>query len=592
MSHASTVLQSSYQKEFEKRRAWFISLYDSSKMVNYNVIAARYATGNNVKLADEMFEKLLQEPRGDMFWMYRVIGCYLLGKDKMSAKTRKAVREAWRTYAPSRGDTENHWALYYTCLLLAAEQWPGEAGNTWFDGASSSEKAAESKEYLIHWIKLTTTIGQGEFDSPDYLHMFLIASTLLAEFSTDPEMRKRGEMLTDYLLADYAVEHIDQLYAGGHSRIYERNLMQPKFCGASTIAYFYFATGAPQRSGWMLYPLLTSYRMPEIIYQIATDRSKPYVHREIKRVRHVIRYGEERNPKVFKTTYMTQDYALGSLHGGMLQPIQQLTWSVKYRHGRPTSMIFGLHPYWSIYEIGMFFPEEMKTVMAAITASKTTYNNPDKWTGGSPFERTFQYKSTLLALYDIPAGTTSEHIDGFFPANLDERILDDSGWILCKAGDTYVAWYPLQPAVWSEEYQKAAAAFNEGTSSRANDGSLVLRNHRLRSHELQNGYVVEVQNREEAGSFEQFCAAVRSRIPEAVFSPDEVKVAYKTIHDDEMEFVFPDTRRLNGSTYELDNDKLFSGPYLNADHGSEKLKISHGKKELSLDFKKLEKTEK
>ena len=76
----------------------------------------------------------------------------------------------------------------------------------------------------------------------------------------------------------------------------------------------------------------------------------------------------------YKYTYMTKDYALGSLHGDLLQPIQQQTWSVRYLYGQPFSTIFGLHPYWSIYEMGMFFPEHIKTCMAGITASKTTYN--------------------------------------------------------------------------------------------------------------------------------------------------------------------------------------------------------------------------
>ena len=56
-------------------------------------------------------------------------------------------------------------------------------------------------------------------------------------------------------------------------------------------------------------------------------------------------------------------------------------------------------------------------------------------------------KNTLIVLYDIPGGTMTEHIDGFFPRNLEERIVDPSGWILCKAGDTYIGWYPLPGGV-------------------------------------------------------------------------------------------------------------------------------------------------
>jgi hypothetical protein len=70
-----------------------------------------------------MFIAALKEPRGDMFWMFPVIGAYMHGKDKMSPGAKSAVRNAWKTYAPYRGDTENHWAMYYASLFLAAEQW-------------------------------------------------------------------------------------------------------------------------------------------------------------------------------------------------------------------------------------------------------------------------------------------------------------------------------------------------------------------------------------------------------------------------------------------------------------------------------------
>ena len=60
------------------------------------------------------------------------------------------------------------------------------------------------------------------------------------------------------------------------------------------------------------------------------------------------------------------------------------------------------------------------------------------------------------------------HVDGFFPKSLDEREVDASGWIFCRAGDTYVAVRPLKPYEWIEE----DVAW------------------RLRSHERRNGFVV------------------------------------------------------------------------------------------------------
>ncbi|MGH7456875.1 MAG: hypothetical protein ACRENG_36330, partial [bacterium] len=364
-----------------------------------------------------------------------------------------------------------------------------------------------AKAYLIHWIKITTTIGQGEFDSPDYLPEYAVPMILLAQFAQDAEMKQRGAMMADYLLADFAVEHLAGQYIGGFSRIYQPAVYKPLLSPASAYAYLYFNTGDPSQSGWVLFPALSTYRLPEIIYDIATDRSQSYIHQERKRVRNVIRFGSKKNPPVYKYTYMTKDYGLGSLHGGILQPIQQHTWSVRFTNGKPYTTIFGLHPYWSGIELGMFFPEEIKTMIADVVASKGTYNKEDKWTGSSPYERTFQHKNTLLVLYDIASGTTTEHIDGFFPRNLEQRVVDASGWIFCKAGDTYVGWYPLQESEWKEEEE----------------------NWRLRSHKLQNGYVVEVRSQAEIGSFENFQTKLRLCLPKAQMLRNAVSVNYLTL---------------------------------------------------------------
>jgi hypothetical protein len=580
-----------YLKAFDKRVEWFVSNYDTSTRASYYTIIARYLTNNNVELADKLFLQLLKNPSGAMFWMFPNISAYIIGKDKMSDEVKAAERKVWKTYAPSRGDTENHWAMYYASLLLATEQWPNLSGSEWYNGRSSKENFDESKEYLFEWAKITTTIGQGEFDSPDYLAEYLIAATMLAEWAQEKDVNKLGTMLADYLLADFAVEHLNQQYIGGFSRIYERNLMRFQTSPSSTIAYIYFGVGEQLKNGFAFIPALTSYRVPEVIRQIALDRSMPYVHKEKKRVRHVIRYGEEQNPPVYKYTYMTKDYGIGSLHGGILQPIQQLTWSLRYNYGKPFNLIFGLHPYWSILEIGMFFPEEAKTSIAGITASKTTYNNPDKWTGGSPCERTFQHKNTLIALYDIDPGTTSEHINGFFPANLQERIIDDSGWIICKAGDTYVGWYPLAPVEWSEEFEIKRQSFNTKTSSKINDGTMELRNYRLRSHNLQNGYVVEVRSKDEIASFEKFHKKLKSHIPKPHFKPGAVSVSYVNLGGDKMDFYFPGRRILNGKLIDLTEYKLFEGPFLNAEVGSQNLTITYKDMKMLLDFKKLERKE-
>ncbi|MGE5313496.1 MAG: hypothetical protein ACM3Q4_02240 [Acidobacteriota bacterium] len=560
---------------FQSRVQYMTSYLDTASNPGIYGAAYRYALKKDLKKADSIFLNCdqIKKPSGDMFWMFPVIGTYLYGKDVMSPEVKAAVRNAWKTYAPYRGDTENHWAMYYTSLFLAAESWRGLPRSEWFNGKSSDENLKEAKEYLINWMRITTTIGQGEFDSPDYFPEYGISMSLLAEFAQDPEMKKRGSMMMEYIYTDFAVDHLDGQYIGGYSRIYQPAVYKPLNSGASQFAYLYFGSGDPVRGGWAILSALSHYRLPKIIYSIANDRSVSYINKERKRVRNVIRYGTEKNPPVFKYSYVTKDYGIGSLDGGLQQPIQIHTWGVRFTSGKPYTTIFGLHPYWSGKELAMFFPEEEKTMIADVTGSKTTYNNENKWTGGSPYERTFQQKNTLIVLYDIQPGTTTEHIDGFFPKTLDERIVDKSGWIMCRAGDTYVGWYPFQPYDWSQSKEDED-------------------NWRLRSHKLQNGYVIEVRSKQEAGSFEKFCAGLRATTPRVTLEPGKVSAEYKSMGNGTMYFAYPSTRKLNGKTVDVTKQKLFESPFTQAEVGSQMLTISYKNQKRILDFKNVTVTEK
>jgi hypothetical protein len=64
-------------------------------------------------------------------------GCFPGPRSPTSGATSSRPRPGrdprpWRTYFPMRGDTENHWAMYYASLYLMAELYPDDPGDTWF----------------------------------------------------------------------------------------------------------------------------------------------------------------------------------------------------------------------------------------------------------------------------------------------------------------------------------------------------------------------------------------------------------------------------------------------------------------------------
>ncbi len=511
-----------------------------------------------------------------MFYSYGAIGTYLRLKDQLPDSLKRKIRQAYKERTMYRGDTENHWVTYYTGLYLAAQTWPNEGRSQWFNGKSSMENFKEAEGWLNQWMRITSTIGQGEFDSPTYFIVFITPILTLYEFAHDPVMKKKAEMMADLLFADYAVDHLKGNYCGGHSRDYPEDIMNPLSAPAALWAWLYF--GEPKtelwaetryhpryRGGWeTVFGATTSYRLPDVIYRIATDRSTPYVATETKRVRNIIRFGLEKNPPVYKYMYMTDSYALGSLQGGILQPIQQHTWDVTYVSEKANNTIFTLHPFYSGKELAMFFPEEQKFLADEVNRYHLVYTDPNKWNSSSPYERTFQYKNAIIVLYNIDKNAHQQHIDGFFPKNLDERIEDPSGWIFCRADSVYVAFYPLKPYQWIEEKV----------------------DWRWRSGSLKNGVVVEVGSAHEDASFANFRANIAKSKPSAEDFDRTLTVQYKTRHGDVMRFTFDGPRLLNGRQIDFKSYKLFNGPFIQSERGSGIVTMKYKNEGIRLDFNK------
>ena len=542
---------------------------DDRSRGGYFHIAANLQLNRNHDWVLARLDSLLAEPpRGDMFWMYPFVMAYFAGEDILPDDYRHALRDLWRTYMPYRGDTENHWALYYAALYLMAEEHPNEPGERWFSGKSSEENLEEARSYLEHWIDLTTTIGQGEYDSPHYMKVFITPMALLYAHARDPAMKQRAQMMLDYLIADFAVESLQGLYGGAHSRVYEHEVVEPWVPAASRFSWLLWGNVPFQPSGETYILAVSGYEPPAVLYHIATDRSEPYVHRELKRTRHRIRNSDVKNAPVYKYTKMRPEYVLGSSQGGLLQPIQQQTWDLTWAVDDPRGVhntLFTLHPYSSPLEGTMYFAEHWPMVTELIVRSKTEYDSPTKWTGGSPYEQVFQHEDVVLALYDIPEGTRFPHISGFFSKDLSDRQEDESGWIFAVAGEAYVAYYPLAPYEWRQEESG---------------------DWRLHSPHLKNGAIVQVAPASAHANFEAFQQAVKALPLETSVEPVP-RVRFTTLDGAVLDAAYGEVPAVDGIRVDYDRWPLFEGPFLNAEKGSKKLAISYGQLVRLLDFSTL-----
>ena len=535
----------------------------------YGEIAARLWKHENAAWCSQKLEQLLAAPTGDMFWMFPVTAIAYLDQGQLTSSAREALHRAWKTYMPYRGDTENHFLLYYTSLYLMSQLWPDQQ---WYTGKTSAANMREAKDWIESWVTLTTTRGQGEYDSPHYMGVYLLPMSYLAAWSKDPALKKRATLMLEYLIADYAPENLDGLYVGAHARVYEDQLVEKWKGVSSDFGYLWFGLGYPMPfpDNYVLYYLVASaYEPPEILKRIATDRSQPYSHYELKRTRNRWRYNDDLHGPVYKTTYVRKEYAVGSDQGGILQPIQEHSWDVTWSVPDPRGVqntFFTLHPYSSINELQTYFVFGADSGTEGVVRSKKTYDSPDKLLGGSPYEKIVQDRDTLIALYDIPPDTRFPHINGFFSKDLGEVGEDPSGWIFMSGGDSaWIACRPLQPYVW-----------------RPIEGG----GRRLFSPNLKNGVVVQVAAQSEYPSLEAFGRAIKA-LPLEIRTDPTPRVKFHSLRGADIDFTWGETPQVNGKPLDYEHWPLFGGPFLEADKDSQKLTLKYGTMRRVLDFRTL-----
>jgi hypothetical protein len=566
---------SPHTPEFDKRVQFVIDAYAHPKgaaPLGYANIAAKLRLHEDPALCSRSLEVLLEAgPTGDMFWMFPVTAIAYLDQGQLTDSAKHALRRSFQTYMPYRGDTENHWLVYYTSLYLMAQLWPNQDGSHWYTGKSSEENLKEAAAWIESWVRLTTRRGQGEYDSPHYMGLYFLAVSYLAEWAKDPAMKKRASMMLDYLIADYAPENLDGIFVGAHSRVYDIPVLEKWQNVSSDFGWVLFGLGRPldpPDSYIIFYLLASAYEPPEILKRIATDRKQPYTHYELKRTRNRWRFFDDLHGPVYKTTYVRREYAVSSDQGGTLQPIQEHSWDVTWNVPDPRGVhntLFTLHPFSSVRELETYFSFPPDVAISGVVSSKKTYDSPDKFVGGSPYEKIFQDQDSVIVLYDIPPGTRFPHINGFFSKDLADVRENPSGWIFARGGDALIACRPLQPYSW--------APIDGGGK-------------RLLSPFLKNGMVVQVAARSEFADIAAFQKAVLSLKLEFHLEPTP-SVRFQSLRGKTLVFTYGETPEVNGKPLDYAHWPLFGGPFVEAAVDSERLILKYGKMRRALDFRKL-----
>ncbi|MCF7689484.1 MAG: hypothetical protein K9M98_10590 [Cephaloticoccus sp.] len=524
------------------------------------------------------------------FWMFPSVFVAFTGQGKLSPEAMGSIREAWRTERQLRGDTENHWVMYHTSLYLMSELYPHEPGNTWYTGNSSEENLQEARGWLVDWMNITTTIGQGEYDPTHYIGEYAIPMLMLATWAKDPEMRQRGHMMLDWIFAELSNATLQGVLRGPNSRTDDTSVLERWNSLASFFSWLQFGNTPPTAGygGWGNYFAVigASYELPEVIYRIAVDRQPDALQHDQARTRRIWRYSDEHMPPIYKTQYIRRDYAVGSHQGRISDPIQSHVWDVTWAENDPRGKqptMFSVHPHSSGRVMQMFFASYPEPMPISVSAEgKPSYDTPDKLVGCSPYEKVFQDLDTVVALYDIAPGERFPQVNGFFSKDLQDLTEDESGWIFARGGKAYLAYRPLAGYTWIPHLTYRQLPSTEGYKwARDPSGSKVLV-----SPHLKNGTIVQAASVSEFADFAAFQAAIKA-LPLTYSLEPEPTVKMTTLRGKKIVVTYGQAPVVNGEALDYSKWKLFEGPNLNAEIGARKLTITHGRLQRVLDFNTL-----
>ncbi len=555
-------------------------------------VGAMLVRDQNLSLCSQRVIDLMLTHTNGPFGMLSAAQIAYLGRNKLSPAAQAAIREPWRSTYQQRGDTENHFVLYYTAMYLMCQLYPDEAGSEWFNGKSSAENFAEAEEFLLHWMDVTTSIGSGEFNSTTYIAEYAAPMLYLVSWADDSDMRQRARMMLDWLFADLAVNILDGMLRGPNSRTDDAAVVERwNTSNSSQFAWLNFNACPPRQNfgafGYSYAYVAANYEVPEIIYRIAMDRAGPVRQHDAKRSGVRFRGPDAGIAPVYKTNYITDDYAVGSYQGGLGGRIQEHVWDVTWTVPDPRGVhnaMFSNHPFSSARALQAFFAVYPDTFVELLSrGGKPSYDAPDKLLSSSPYERVFQHKDTIIALYDIPVGTRFPQVNGFFSKDLINLTEDSSGWIFAQGGDTYLAYRPLAGYHWISHrgYRRIPSTTPGAAYERFDTGSQVL----VSSH-LRNGTIVQAASASEFEDFASFKNVMRALPLDYSLDPKPT-VRFRTLRGEQITFAYDEAPEVNGRIIDYDDWKLFEGPYLNAERNARRLVLTHGHLRRVVDFNTL-----
>lgn len=518
--------------------------------------------------------------------------------------------------------SENHHILFSAGGYLAGQLYPDEVFTN--SGQTGREKMDVHRPRVMRWLDLRYRTGFSEWLSHRYYDEDLTALVNLVDFCDDDEIVRRATMVADLVLTDMALNSFHGAFCSTHGRSPERSKKQAVTEETSSTGKLVFGMGIfwPDNKSCTCLALSERYRVPRVIYEIATDLDRPEM---INRQRMGIRLAEaERwglgfkdlehgmvylsleaytHPRTinlfadmldaynwwdndFFEPFKKQRALINTARRLRLLPMlarlyeRDITRNTReevniYTYRTPDYMLSSAQDHRKGYggDQQHIWQATLGTDAVCFTTHPARRGGPSPsyWTGSGNLPRVAQVKNVAIVLYDISTrpGLYVTHrlifTHAWLPRDKFDEVVERDGWVFARRGNGYLALRSQHPYRW-----QTREGDDKGREMIA-DGK-------------RNVWICELGRRAVDGEFGQFV----ERICQAQLSFGRLGVSYHSPSQGHLKFGWRGPLRRDGRVVPLGDYARYDNPYVQADFPPEKIALRHGDHWLELDWHNLE----
>lgn len=502
------------------------------------------------------------------FEKHALIHAYLICRDK--ATIPQAIIGVMKQYVALYKHREwfGYGALNYRVMndgagFIAAELWPDLKDA---DGLDANGIQAATKARLFGYFDDIVRHNTGEYGAPTYLGIDLSAIKMLADYASDPEMKKRASLTLDSMLL--------QVACAWNSGYYVTPASRAKYWGSSTtgpdaldttggIAWLYFGGLRPvdpahmNPGGSFWFAVTKDYHPPDLFTAVANDRANAFVHRGS--VGDNIRF----------TIYHARGYSLASeweflkdQNSGHYKESRRNMF--KWVSNRPDST---------------FVPLQEN----AQRPYRLSDHTPNAFGyGENPFSQSLQHEGTFIGISSAPGDYPFWKMYAPFTKNgaILKRV-EKNNWVFCHGGPVLFAFRYVQPSYWDKPRAKENCDI-------------------LKSDSRNNGWVLETSPLQPyAGGgpdaeLERFANAVlaKTKLDASAIDAAKPKITYLSLGGHRLELTYrahkePYTGQhvIDGKPVDYSSFPLFGNPWVTQPLGGDVLTIRHGTDGITYNFK-------